>query len=67
MTIRHLTEDWGGKVLPKFVASASQSAVKGLGMCDRTIGVNLGDIVVVLARKLAGKDDAQSKAWSAGQ
>jgi hypothetical protein len=51
MTMRHLTEDWGGNVLPKPVASMSQSAVKQLGLWERTIGLNLGDIVAVLARK----------------
>jgi SAM-dependent methyltransferase len=51
MTVRHLTETWGGRYLPKPIVKAANSAVASLNWRDKIIAVNIGDIVSVVARK----------------
>jgi len=51
MTVRHLVADWGGRYLPKPVVSATEALARQLGVWERVIPVNLGDIATVIARK----------------
>lgn len=53
MTVRHLVADWGGRYLPEPVTSAAQALVRRLGLWERVISMNLGDIVEVMGRKAA--------------
>jgi len=52
MSYRHLTTIWGQRVLPNGLAHAAQRGVQALGLWEKSIHVNLGDIVAVLARKV---------------
>jgi 2-polyprenyl-3-methyl-5-hydroxy-6-metoxy-1,4-benzoquinol methylase len=52
MSIRHLVKHWFRRYLPKFMADALQNALERTSLWERTIGMNIGDIVTVVARKL---------------
>lgn len=51
MSYRHLTSIWGRRVLPNGLAHTAQRGVQALGLWEKSIHINLGDIVAVLARK----------------
>ncbi len=51
MTVRHLVADWGGRYLPKRMVGALEAIARRLRMWEKVVGVNLGDIVTVIARK----------------
>jgi len=51
MSVRHLISRWTGRLLPSS-AHLSEGLARRLGIWDKTIGVNIGDIVAVLARKV---------------
>lgn len=51
MTIRHLVAGWGGRYLPAPVIAATRALACRLGLWERIICANLGDIVAVVARK----------------
>lgn len=51
MTIRHLVDDWGGRMLPGYAARTLSSFVERANLRERTLSLNLGDIVAVIARK----------------
>lgn len=53
MTIRHLVSGWGGRYLPKHVVSTAEAIARRLGVWGKVVGINLGDIVTVIARKAA--------------
>ena len=51
MSYRHLVNFWGGRVLPRPVTHAAQAMSQRLGLWEKSLSVNLGDIVAVLAQK----------------
>jgi 2-polyprenyl-3-methyl-5-hydroxy-6-metoxy-1,4-benzoquinol methylase len=51
MSISHSIEFWLRKYLPGSVVDPFRNKVKKTGLWDRSIGVNIGDIVTVMARK----------------
>jgi SAM-dependent methyltransferase len=52
MSFHHLMKYWVRKYLPVSLSNALQNSFKKLGLMERTIGLNIGDILTVLARKL---------------
>lgn len=53
MTIRHLVADWGGRYLPMRVVSGTEAIARHLSLWEKVISINLGDIVAVIAWKVA--------------
>jgi hypothetical protein len=51
MSLRHLVNDWGGRVLPAPLARLGAGMVKRAGLEDRVIMLNLGDILAVIGVK----------------
>ena len=51
MSVRHLTSAWGARILPERMFGVLSSTLEGSALWDRTFGLNLGDIVAVIARK----------------
>jgi hypothetical protein len=54
MSISHSIDFWLHKYLPDSVVKPFRDRVKKTGLWDRSIGLNIGDIVAVVARKPAG-------------
>jgi 2-polyprenyl-3-methyl-5-hydroxy-6-metoxy-1,4-benzoquinol methylase len=52
MSIRHLIKHWGTRFLPERIALGMQSTAKKAGLWEKTIALNVGDIVTVIARKI---------------
>lgn len=55
MTVRHLVVDWGRRYLRQRIVSAAGALIRPLGLGERVISINLGDIVAVMARKPQGE------------
>lgn len=51
MSIRHLVSFWLPKYLPTSVNNILRRLIQSLGLWEATIGINLGDIVTVIAAK----------------
>jgi SAM-dependent methyltransferase len=51
MSYRHLVTYWGARVLPGGMARAAQNTVQRLGLWEKSLRMNIGDIVAVLAQK----------------
>jgi 2-polyprenyl-3-methyl-5-hydroxy-6-metoxy-1,4-benzoquinol methylase len=51
MSVSHLIRRWGREFLPKRMANALQDSLKATSLWERTIGLNFGDIITVMARK----------------
>jgi len=51
MTVRHLVGDWGGRYLPKRIPQTIEMLIKRMGLWEKIIAINLGDIVAAIARK----------------
>jgi 2-polyprenyl-3-methyl-5-hydroxy-6-metoxy-1,4-benzoquinol methylase len=51
MSYRHLVTYWGARVLPHRAAHAAQTTVQRLGLWEKSLRMNVGDIVAVLAQK----------------
>jgi SAM-dependent methyltransferase len=51
MTFRHLVVDWGGRYLPGRVNVTLSAFVKRLGLWRRMVGINLRDIIAVVAQR----------------
>lgn len=52
MSVRHLIKYWVRRYLPFRVVDSFQGALQRTGMWERTIGINIGDIITVIARKI---------------
>lgn len=52
MTVRHLVAGWGGRYLPAGVINIAETVLTRLNLWQRLIGLNLGDIVAVIGRKI---------------
>ena len=52
MSIRHLIKYWFPRYLPVFFAEALEKSLLKTSISNRTIRLNIGDIVTVIARKL---------------
>lgn len=53
MSIRHFSKRWLRSYLPPFIGNALQGALQKTRFWEQTIGLNLGDILTVVARKLS--------------
>lgn len=51
MSIDHLSNQWLSKYFPKRLADVSQDFLKKIHIGKKSIGINLGDIITVIARK----------------
>lgn len=51
MSVCHLIKRWGRKYLPKSMANVLQNSLRRTNLWKRTIGLNFGDIITVVARK----------------
>jgi SAM-dependent methyltransferase len=51
MSVRHLIEFWGGRYLPRPMKRIIEKLARSLRLWDKVVGINLGDIVAVIARK----------------
>jgi SAM-dependent methyltransferase len=51
MTVRHLITFWGRRYLPEVVTDLMEWFIKHLGLWERIVKVNLGDILTVIASK----------------
>lgn len=51
MSLRHLLVDWGGRYLPAPLVRVGARAAKRVGILEKTVSVNVGDIVAVVGRK----------------
>lgn len=51
MSVRHLVNQWGGRFLPQRATQSLRSAAQKAGLWEKTVAVNLGDIVAVIAQK----------------
>jgi len=51
MTVRHLIGHWGARYLPQRVSALAEGLIRHLGLWETVVNVNLGDIVVAVARK----------------
>ncbi len=52
MSFRYLTRYWLRRYLPAPIASTLQSALQKMNLWERSIGLNIGDIITVVGRKL---------------
>jgi SAM-dependent methyltransferase len=51
MTIRHLVSDWGRRYLPSLAVNACASVAEKMKLTEKTIGINVGDIIAAIGRK----------------
>ena len=51
MTVRHLVDDWGARFLPRRAVKLLSTGAQRVGLYRRMIGLNLRDIVTVVARR----------------
>ncbi len=51
MSVRHLINQWGNRFLPKGATRSLRNAAKKAGLWEKTVALNLGDIVAVIAQK----------------
>ena len=51
LSVRHLVSFWGKRYLPLTLETGLARMARRLGIWDRVVSVNLGDIVCVIARK----------------
>jgi hypothetical protein len=52
MSIRHLFSFWLANKLPQAFSRAGQGCLKFIGLWERNLCINLGDILTVIGRKL---------------
>lgn len=52
MSVRHLTNNWFSRYLPAPLASVLQNSLQRTAMWEQTIGLNIGDVIAVIARKV---------------
>lgn len=52
MSVRHLTKRWLSRYTPKPIATISHEAIKRTFLWEYIIGLNIGDIIAVIARKV---------------
>jgi 2-polyprenyl-3-methyl-5-hydroxy-6-metoxy-1,4-benzoquinol methylase len=52
MSVRHLIKHWFRRYLPAFLADTLESSMRKTILWERTVGLNIGDIIAVVARKL---------------
>jgi SAM-dependent methyltransferase len=65
MSLRHLVDAWGPRFLPKAVVALLKRTFEATRLWDTTIGLNLGDIVTVIARKPCVPEPDQANAENA--
>jgi 2-polyprenyl-3-methyl-5-hydroxy-6-metoxy-1,4-benzoquinol methylase len=51
MSVRHLIKHWFRRYLPTSMADALQNSLQKTSLWGRTIGLNIGDIITVIAHK----------------
>lgn len=51
MTVRHLVADWSRRYLPKPIINIVAATMRCFGVWEGVIGINLGDIITMIARK----------------
>lgn len=52
MSVRHLMNCWARRYLPTSIANTLQSSVQKTSLWEKTISLNIGDIITVIGRKL---------------
>jgi 2-polyprenyl-3-methyl-5-hydroxy-6-metoxy-1,4-benzoquinol methylase len=52
MSVCHLTRHWFQRYLPASIAGALQKSLQKTPLWEKTIGINIGDIITVVGRKL---------------
>jgi 2-polyprenyl-3-methyl-5-hydroxy-6-metoxy-1,4-benzoquinol methylase len=52
MSVRHLTRRWFRQYMPASLANFLQSSLQKTNLWEKTIGMNIGDIITVIGRKV---------------